>query len=210
METTNHYLSIPHFGQTAFSPTTKCNQYTLPTFCEANQSSILINPETGRRFGVDFSAGEMLATSSPLPVLDLRPNTGAQITEWQALRVARRLIGVLYNLERIAALPEDWDTFGSGRTSAVAVNTARDLIWRAVINLAAHKGIDGTPNDVAPLSGGGLQLEWRGNAGDIEVEVSADGRFGYLLRHEQDGRGETQEADNVPGERILDLISSVF
>src|SRR5258708_38486747 len=98
----------------------------------------------------------MHATSFPQPVPDFRPTTGAQVNEWQTLKVARRLKGVFYNLERIAALPEDWDTFGSGRTSAIAVNTARDLIWRAVVNLAAHKGADGTPNDVAPLSGGGL------------------------------------------------------
>jgi hypothetical protein len=207
MEATNQSWNITHGAMTSFPSTMS---YTVPTFCEASQSSILINPETGRRLGVDFSAGEMLATSYPPPAVDLGPNTGTQITEWQSVRVARRLLEVLYNLERIATLQENWDTFGSGRTSAIAANTARDLIWRTVVNLAAHKGADGTPNDVAPLSGGGVQVEWRGNAGTIEVEISADGHFGYLLRQEPDGRGETQEDDNVPEEGILDLISSVF
>lgn len=207
MEVTNHNWNNTQGAITTFSPTMKCSQYTLPTFCEANQSSVLINPETGRRLGTDFSAGEMLATSCPLPVFDLAPNTGAQIAEWQALKVARRLLGVLYNLERIAAVPEDWDTFGSGRTSAIAVNAARDLVWKTVVNLAAYKGADGTPDDVAPLSGGGVQVEWRGNAGTIEVEVSADGSFGYLLRHHD---GPSEEADNVPGDRILHFVSSVF
>jgi hypothetical protein len=124
--------------------------------------------------------------------------------------VTRRLLEVLHNLERIAALPEDWDTFGSGRTAAIAADTARDLIWKAVVNLATYNGAEGTPNDVAPLSGGGVQLEWRGSAGNIEVEVSPEGRFGYLLNREQDGRLQTQEADNVPEQNILDLISSVF
>ncbi|SRR6266481_2376821 len=211
MEATSQNWNTTRGAMTSFSPTMNCGQdYTLPTFCNANQSSILINPETGRRLGVGFFAGETLATSYPPPAVDFRPNTGTQITEWRTVKVARRLLEVLYNLERIAALPEDWDTFGSGRTSAIAANAARDLIWKAVVNLAACNGTEGTPSDVAPMSGGGVQLEWHGNAGSIEVEVSADGHFGYLLRREQDGRRETQEDDNVPEERILDLISSIF
>jgi len=206
---TNHNWNIAHGVTGSFSPTVKCSQYTLPTFCESNQSSVLISPETGRRLGIDPLFDQTLGTSSTWPILDFRPHTDSQKVEWQSLKIAKRLLPVFHNLERIAALPADWDTFGSGRASEIAINASRDLIWKTVVNLAVRE-VDGTPDDVAPLSGGGVQIEWCGNLGSIEVEVSADGSYGYLLRHEQNGQDEAQEADNVPEERILYLISYIF
>ncbi len=207
MLTTTHNFNI------TFDPigpsNVKCGQYTLPTFCEAYQGNVLINPATGRRLGSAFPYGENLATSSPLPAIDWRPDTGTQLTG-RSSELAWRLRAVLDNLERIAALPENWDTFGSGRASVAALNSSRDLIWKALIQSAAQGGSDSTPYDVAPLSGGGLQIEWRGGGGNIEVEVSSEGRYGYLLSREWDGRIETEEADDAPSERILYLISTIF
>ena len=37
------------------------------------------------------------------------------------------------------------------------------------------------PITVAPLDDGGVQLEWRGTGGDIEIEISPDGRLDCLL-----------------------------
>lgn len=187
----------------------KCSQYTLPTFCLASQGTMLINPATGRLLGYEFPFSGDLATSSPLPSPYWRPDTGTQLTEWSTLHLARRCLAALRNLARIAALPENWDTFGSDKAAAAALSSSRDLIWKAVIHLAA-RGVDGTPYDIAPLSGGGLQIEWRGGSKSIEVEVSANGHYNYLLTEECDGRVESQEADNVTLEEILHLISAVL
>jgi hypothetical protein len=60
------------------------------------------------------------------------------------------------------------------------------------------------------LSGCGLQIEWRGSGGNIEMELSSDGNYNYLWSEEREGRVETSEADNVPGEEILRFISTIL
>lgn len=179
--------------------------YTFPTLCEASQGGILFNATTGLRLGIRTPGA--LFTWSP-PVVEVRPTTPAQVWERQP-GLFRRLVEVFRNLERIAQLPADWDSFESGRSTPAAVNEARSLVWTVAIK-AAEKGVYATPYDVAPLSGGGVQLEWRGNAGTIQVEISGEGHFSYLLHRSDAPQQEAAEADDVPGQQIEVLISSVI
>jgi hypothetical protein len=207
METTNHDFSTNQGVLDSLAPAMRNAQYTFPTYSEASQSNILFNPVTGFRLGVPTA--EFLATSCPPTIVDIRPNTAARLPGWQVFNLARRLVEVFRNIERIAGLPADWDSFGSGRAAPIAVNIARNLVWNVVVKLAAQ-GVDATPYDVAPLSGRGVQLEWRGDAGTIQVEVSGEGRLGYLLFRGEDAPRETEEADDVSESHIMALISSLI
>jgi hypothetical protein len=65
------------------------------------------------------------------------------------------------------------------------------------------------PFTAAPLADGGVQVEWRGPGGTVEVEISPEGAFGYLLLR---GAGAAEEATegggaSLPG--IMTIITSV-
>jgi hypothetical protein len=66
------------------------------------------------------------------------------------------------------------------------------------------------PYSVVPLSGGGVQVEWRGDAATIEVEISSEGVFGYLLVRGSEPLRDVEERDNVPQSHILELVRSVI
>ncbi len=79
-------------------------------------------------------------------------------------------------LADLALLEDDWDSFGSKPISHAAIADANNLMIRAAIQ---HSGI--RPYAIAPLSGSGVQLEWRGYNHRLEVEVYGNQRFHSLL-----------------------------
>jgi hypothetical protein len=114
-------------------------------------------------------------------------------------------------LDAIKELPFNWDSYGSAPPSNTAVDAAHNLIWKAYLASLHDSGEKpAVPYVVLPLSGGGVQVEWRGVAGAIEVEISSEGVFGYLLARGTAPSREFEEMDNVPEFRILALIRSVI
>jgi hypothetical protein len=67
-------------------------------------------------------------------------------------------------------LPEDWDTYGSPPVSAQAI----EIAIKVLCLIAA--GEPPMPYAV-PLSGGGVQLEWRRRDRQVEIEATPDGRI---------------------------------
>jgi hypothetical protein len=77
----------------------------------------------------------------------------------------------LDRLESIAALPEDWDSYGASRIAPVAVSAARTLLS----DLAARPGTTRLlPFHIAPIATGGVQLEWKRTDGSA-LELWIDG-----------------------------------
>jgi hypothetical protein len=66
------------------------------------------------------------------------------------------------------------------------------------------------PYSVVPLSGGGVQVEWRGRDAVIEVEISPEGAFGYLLATGTEPSRQFEERDNVAESQIVELVRSVI
>jgi hypothetical protein len=112
-------------------------------------------------------------------------------------------------LAETEAFGADWDSYGSEATKHVAVATAHRLIWEAnKWSLNARHG-PCTPYSIVPLSGGGVQVEWRGAGASIEVEISSEGVLGYLLARGSGPTREFEERDGVPECQILELVRSV-
>lgn len=74
--------------------------------------------------------------------------------------------------------------------------------------LWATAGQNVIPFAIAPLSGGGIQIEWRLRRGAIEVEIGPT-TFGYLLIKGTGTDRTFLEEDGVSEARILELISSI-
>jgi hypothetical protein len=115
------------------------------------------------------------------------------------------LLSALQQLEAISILPKDWDSYGSEPPTPQAILAARTLIAHA------HRQSTSVPYFVAPISGGGVQIEWRGRHSEIEVELDSQGKnFSYLLI---EGKGtanrRTEEKHDVSSAEILDAIHAV-
>ncbi len=120
------------------------------------------------------------------------------------------IAAALKELQRIERLQPNWDSYGSEPPTRLAIEAASRLIWN-VYRCSVYAGKrPAIPYAVVPLSGGGAQLEWRGDGGAIEVEISSEGVFGYLLIRGSEPSREFEERDNVPQLRLMELVLSVI
>lgn len=97
----------------------------------------------------------------------------------------------LVRLEQFRQLLPNWDSYGAAEISDKAIDVARDLLYQAQEDFSSLLEESGEedflkPNAVAPLNGGGVQLEWSGSAAEMEVEISPDGQLALLF---VEGRG---------------------
>ena len=83
------------------------------------------------------------------------------------------LLKAKYDLKRVAVLPENWDSYGSPSISDELLANAEDFL-----NILDVKLIP--PPFVAPISGGGIQLEWCLGERELEIEFVKPNVLGYL------------------------------
>lgn len=112
-------------------------------------------------------------------------------------------------LDELAALPDDWDSYGAPALSAVAIQAARHLLMRLEESVGWPRAAATTPSHIAPLPSGGVQLEWTGPTKDIEVEISPDGKLAYLLIDRSREERQFSEDEDVPEPTIVDLVAQV-
>ena len=112
-------------------------------------------------------------------------------------------------LAKIERRAPNWNSYGARSPHPVAVAAARELISAAYQTLAAVAGSRAVPYTVAPLVNGGMQVEWRGPGGELEVEISPERALGYLLVRGSGEAEETSEGDGVSWEDLLGLIAAV-
>jgi hypothetical protein len=122
---------------------------------------------------------------------------------------ANRLNAILDRLTRLETFGRDWDSYGSQPPAGSAITKAQQLIWEVVSQDFAHSGVRAVPYTAVPLSGGGVQIEWQGPSGSVEIEIGPHCEFGYLMTR-QGPHEETEERDNVPEDEILRLIAAVI
>jgi hypothetical protein len=99
-------------------------------------------------------------------------------------------------LDELARLEPDWDSYGARPVSAIAINQANRLLLdvaRRYLELGYPEVSRVKPWFIAPLADGGIQIEWRSDAGAMEVEIGGDGRFEYLIE-----RPDNQSEDSGP------------
>ena len=176
------------------SPTLE-GAYTVPMSSQA----FLVNTDTGQPLPWNPSTHVEQSTAAPpeLPVF----NTGG-------VRVSR-VADALQRLREMEGLHLNWDSYGSEPPRERALAAARDLIWR-VYQGSAYTGRPSVPYAVVPLSGGGVQLEWRGFTDAIEVEISEEGVLGCLLVRGAGPTRQFEEKDAVPESRIVELALSII
>jgi hypothetical protein len=100
-------------------------------------------------------------------------------------------------LGEIVKLPLNWDSYGSPPPTRIAIETVVDLLLETDDrNLPSVH--------IVPVSGGGVQLEWRVSDREVQLEVAGDGTAQYLLvEHGQ----PIKEGDITPtSEQVRSLL----
>jgi hypothetical protein len=113
-------------------------------------------------------------------------------------------------LDELAALPDDWDSYGAPPLSATSIKEARGVLLALTEQPPLLDGCEVNPTHIAPLPSGGVQLEWSGAQADIEVEVDPEGALAYLFIDRSGEQRAFTEAEKVPLMTIVDLVTRVL
>jgi hypothetical protein len=89
------------------------------------------------------------------------PYQGYRINHWRDQ--------IVQTIDELLALEEDWDSYGANRISPKACE-------RTLALLDAIMTDDTAAPQVAPLSCGGIQLEWHQDGYDIEIGIQDEGQ----------------------------------
>ncbi|MDQ6601484.1 MAG: hypothetical protein M3176_13460 [Chloroflexota bacterium] len=84
----------------------------------------------------------------------------------------------LQRLDAFAMYPPDWDDGGAATIASDTILRAKELV-QGVYRSVQHSD-EAEPFYIGPIPNGGIQVEWRGIAEGIEVEIRPDGTYGCL------------------------------
>jgi hypothetical protein len=123
---------------------------------------------------------------------------------------AQRIDAALLRIAGFADLPPDWDSYGGDPPSEVARSEA--VRWVGVVAdlFGSRAGAEVVPYSVAPLADGGVQLEWRGRKGIVELEVGPEGELAYLFLANGETETSAEEADDASWSDVLRRLLRAF
>jgi hypothetical protein len=116
----------------------------------------------------------------------------------------------LERLGALASLEPEWDTYGGAPPTDIAIEVARNAIGTVAERFGAVAGEASVPYDVAPISNGGVGVEWRRGTTSFELWIGPTGTRGYL---HVDGAGasrHTEEADDVRDADVLRILGDIL
>lgn len=115
-------------------------------------------------------------------------------------------------LEALRDLEEDWDSYGAERISDKAINEAKGLL-RELQDRYLHDEIapsayrsDIKPSRVAPLSNGGVMVQWNGPRARLKVFIDPDRALHLLAVGSPGSEDRLREARNVPQSEVLRAV----
>lgn len=117
-----------------------------------------------------------------------------------------RIQPVANRLTSFTKLGEDWDSYGAEPPTVDAVLRALMLVQEVVRRHWSSLGEGAIPWAVAPTSGG-VQLEWRSGESAVEVDIDADGNFGWIVERAEDGSMTTEEVDHASISQARQTVS---
>ena len=106
-------------------------------------------------------------------------------------------------LQKIRALPDNWNGYGTPSISAALASRAAALVKSLPDNLTR-----GLPTPTVSPASDGLQIEWNGDGRGVEIILDFSGGQSYVL--ERDGRYEEGPLDIADLGAILRLLDQAF
>jgi hypothetical protein len=117
------------------------------------------------------------------------------------------MLDALARISDASALPEGWFEQDSVGLSPRAREAATEFVY-----LLAVEGIlaKDASLDVIPTPMGGIQFEWAGRNGEIEVEIDAQGQFYTLVERADGSMVETPRSKPVSAIDVLPDIAHIL
>lgn len=110
-------------------------------------------------------------------------------------------------LDALAALQQDWDTYGAPPIDRRSLEAAESLTLRGARALERHGRALPSPF-IAPTTQGTVQLEWQVEARALEVEVFTGDRYGYYLADSTANLEDEAECGSWSACRLLQWLVS--
>jgi hypothetical protein len=120
------------------------------------------------------------------------------------------LLSVFERIRELAELPSNWDAEDADPPTGMAVAAACYLILAATSSQERLDHSIVVPITSSPIPDGGLQIEWEGPNGRIDVQTNPDGSYGYLVKWNEGRHARYEETDQAELETILALIVRVL
>jgi len=158
-----------------------------------------------QRPGVTQLAIVVIPRESPwrrAPVADIRLALGLD-DNWEIISLVALphwLPGVIDDLNGLAGLAPNWDSYGGEAVSSTVLRRAAELLLELI-------PLDGAEPSVVPLSYGGVQFEWHGDT-TVEIQVGPEGNPEVWFRNANGEDGESALSDRSTYSRVTDLIRS--
>lgn len=102
-------------------------------------------------------------------------------------------------LDRLAALPANWDAEGAPPIDPEIIQTARSLVRRFPASLTSAPA-------VVPMPKGNLQFEWHDGPRTLELEIETRETIQYLKWHPEEGIQEEDVISISDLRRVEDLL----
>jgi hypothetical protein len=116
----------------------------------------------------------------------------------------------LDELDGIAKLGQDWDSYGADPPSILAIVIASNLLLIVNKEFSRLAYEQSCPQLVAPCADGGIQIEWGTRPVEIAVHVDSSGTLGYLYTSWQGDIPKYKEVPSASWGEILQLIVKVI
>jgi len=124
--------------------------------------------------------------------------------------MAESVLGSTYRrLDELMTLRSGWDSYRARSISSTAVGAAKSLLSALGGSVYPRLGEKIQPYAVVPLPTGGVQLEWRGGRGSLEVEVKPEGSLCYLLEVRQENVAPQDEDGEATSEQVPGLLERI-
>lgn len=136
--------------------------------------------------------------------------TAARICEDGTIQVNDLMRGTLNRLANLTNLGTNWDGEGARPVSVFTLANAIGLFPDIVCEFYREVERAVCPYDVAPMTDGGIVLEWRGEGGTLELEVHQGRKFSYLLIEDGGDEKHFEESENISRREIIPLLSRIF
>jgi len=192
---------------TTDSPLSTTQSFTLPAMCLL--ANLLFEVGTGKPLVPMTNTGAGQPSTAQPSEESIYVRTDKRPVKAGSMRPYSSLLGTLQRLSQIESVGQNWDSYGSEPPAHAAIGAAQNLVWPVINTMFGSVGGRAVPYALAPLSGGGIQAEWRGKNDAIEVEIDRVGRYGYLLIHGTGDARTFEERDDVSESEIINLIGRV-
>jgi len=133
------------------------------------------------------------------------------VPETRSEPTAEWLLGPTWQrLVQLSRLEPDWNSYGAEPMSGRAIHAARGLLELMRESLGDLLGERIRPYAVAPVSDGGIQLEWKGTKEDLEVEVGPQDGLSYLLVEGEAPDRHFVEQDAASSSDVIQVLARVL